>query len=122
MAQAAAKKISIFPFDVTVEVGGAGIKTSGVKINTTGMMLEVFVNTFAAGMPTVLKWILPLDNIAMEEEGKIVKIYSQQKEKHIQYLVEVHFKNLKPKNADAITSLMDRYEAALKKQTAKKDH
>lgn len=120
MAQASAKKISIFPFEVIIESAGAVFKANGVKLNTVGMMLEVFVNKLTPGLPVNLKWILPLDQIPMEEEAKVIKLYSQQKEDHIQYLIEVHFKKIKFQNSEAIKSLLERYEAALKKQSEKK--
>ena len=120
MAQASAKKISIFPFEVMIESTSGAFKANAVKINTVGMMLEVFVNKLTPGLPVKLKWILPLDQIPMEEEAKVIKLYSQQKENHIQYLIEVHFKKIQFHNSEAIKSLVERYETALKKQSDKK--
>ncbi len=120
MAQASTRKISIFPFDVAIDANGKAYKGKALKINAIGMMLEVYENTLTPSLPINLRWILPLDQIAMEESAKVVKLYSQQRETGIQYLIEVHFKKIKPQNADAIKSLLDRYENALKKQAEKK--
>lgn len=113
-------KISIFPIEVTIEADGGPYKANAYKMNDTGMILEVFVSTFNPQQAVKLKWILPVDNIAMEEDAVVVKKYTQPKNGKIQYLMEVHFKKLKLSHSQAIKSLLDRYEQQLKKQAEKK--
>ncbi len=108
-------KISLYPIDVSMEGDGGPYKAQAYKINSTGMILEVFVSTLSPHQILKLKWVLPIENISMESDAIIMKTYAQPKGNKIQHLIEVHYKNLKPQNADAIKSLLHRYEAKLKK-------
>jgi len=113
-------KISLYPIEVSMEGEGGPYKAQAYKIAPIGMILEVFVSTLTPQQTLKIKWVLPIDNISMESEAIIIKTYAQPKGNKIQRLIEVHFKNLKPQNADAIKSLLDRYEALVKKQSDEK--
>lgn len=121
MAQIVNNKISLYPIDVTMEGDGGPYKAQAYKIAPIGMILEVFVSTLSPQQSLKLKWILPIDNISMESEAIVVKTYAQPKGNKIQHLIEVHFKNVKLQNAEAIKSLLDRYEALAKKQGDEKN-
>lgn len=108
-------KVNIYPIDVNIEAGGSPYKARAYKLNTTGMMLEVFVNTFTPQQQIKIKWLLPIDNISIEEDAVVVKKYSQQRGDKIQYIMEIHFKKLKFQHQKAITSLIDRVSASEKK-------
>ena len=109
-------KISLYPIEVSMEGEGGPYRAQAYKIAPIGMILEVFVSTLSPQQVFKIKWILPIDNISMESEAIIVKTYAQPRGNKIQHLIEVHFKNLKPQSAVAIKSLLDRYEALVKKQ------
>lgn len=113
-------KISIFPIEVTVEAAGGPYKANAYKLSEVGMILEVFVNTFTPQQSLKLKWMLPVDNLNMEEDAVVVKKYAQTRNGKIQYLMEVHFKKVSLRNSQAIKSLLERYEQQLKKQAEKK--
>lgn len=108
-------KFNIYPIEVDIEAAGGPYKANAYKINTTGMMLEVFVNTFTLQQPLKIKWILPVDNITMEEDAVVVKKYSQQRGNKIQYLMEIHYKKMKFQHQEAIKSLLERIEHKEKK-------
>ena len=112
-------KVNIFPIEVNIEADGGPFKAQAYKINPQGMIMEVFVSKFSPQQSLKLKWTLPIDNIAMEEDATVIKLYSQPRANKIQYLMEIHFKKIKPKNAEAIQSLLDRVEQH-KKQADKK--
>lgn len=116
MAQAKANnKVNIYPMDVNIEAEGGSYQAQAYKLNTTGMILEVFVNTFTPQQQIKIKWLLPIDNISIEEEAVVVKKYSQRRGDRIQYLMEIHFKKLKFQHQEAITSLIERVAAKEKK-------
>ncbi len=120
MSQSAPKnKINIFPIEINIEGEGGPYKAQAYRINSQGMIMEVFVSKFKPQQSLKLKWTLPIDDIAMEEDAVVVKLYSQPKGNKIQYLMEIHFKKIKPQNAEAIKSLLDRVEHH-KKQIEKK--
>lgn len=116
----ASNKISIYPFEVTIEAEGGPYKAHVYRIEEVGMILEVFVNTFNPHQSLKLKWVLPVDNVAMQEDVVVVKKYSQARNGKIQYLMEVHFKKLSLRNSQAIKSLFERLEKLSQKQNQKK--
>jgi hypothetical protein len=109
-------QISIYPIEVTIECDGGPHKGNALKINDQGMILEVFVSTFSPQQTLTLKWLLPVDNISMQEDVIVIKKYTQNRSGKIIYLMEVHFKKIKLANASAILTLLGRFEG-LKKQT-----
>lgn len=103
-------KINIYPMQVSVESDVGLQKGQACKINPQGMIMEVFLSKFTLQQPLKLKWVLPVDNISMEEDAFVMKLYSQPRGDKIQYLMEVHFKKIKPQNVEAIKSLLERIE------------
>lgn len=112
-------KINIYPIDVTLEGDGGPYKAQAYKLTQIGMILEIFVSTLSPQQVLKIKWVLPIDNISMESDAVVIKTYAQSRGDKIQHLIEVHFKNLKSQNADAIKSLLDRFEAKQRKQQQK---
>lgn len=113
--------VRLYPIEVALDADGVLHKSNAYRITDAGMMLEVFINTFTPQQVLKLKWTLPIDNIAMEEDAVVVKKYTQQRNNKMVYLVEVHFKNPKPGTRESIRSLLSRYEEMLKKQGEKKE-
>lgn len=111
-----ANKINIYPIEVTMEGDGGLFKGQAYKITSLGMIIEVFVSALSPQQILKLKWVLPVENISMESDAIIVKRYAQPRDQKIQHLIEVHFRNLKPPSADAIKSLVERFDAMIKKQ------
>lgn len=103
-------KVSIYPIEVTIEAAGGPYKGNCLKITDQGMIMEVFVSTFSPHQLITVKWLLPVENIAMQEESIVVKKYTQNRSGKIIYLMEIHFKQVKFSNASAIISLIARLE------------
>jgi hypothetical protein len=102
-------KMSIYPIEVTVEAPGGPYKANALKLTDLGMILEVFVSVFNPQQTLTLKWLLPVDNISMQEDAIVIKKYTQNNAGKIIYLMEVHFKQVKLPNAFAIRGLFSRF-------------
>jgi len=120
MAEVINNKISIFPFDIDIDSKIGPQKGKVFKLNMLGMIVEVSTGAFVPQLPLNLKFIVPLDNKLIQDEGLVVKTYNQHQGEKMKYFVEIHFKKLKPQNKDALDQFLRKYEDMLAKAKIKK--
>jgi hypothetical protein len=120
MTSDAVKKNNIFPIEVALESDVGPEKATAYKLTKVGMLLEVHAGSYSPHKQIQMKWQLPhLPNVekemtnTLQTPGIVVKTYNQHKGSKMQYLIEVHFKNLDATVKKVIEEFLDKYEMVL---------
>ena len=97
------KKVSAFPFPITITLGALVLTGQVVKMTGLGLMAEVTSGLVAAGDKVEMSFVFPVVKEPIACSGVVVKLLQQVNRPR---LVEIHFKNIPDQTREKIANYL----------------